>query len=367
MALLHTESFDWCTSLTALGTRYDSISISGLGSSYGRTNNGLFIQSYTRYLTTRALPASGTTCIIGVALKITDLVGRGGQPGLFSIIEGTTAHLTLVIDSTGHLVLKRGDYTGTTLGTSSVILSMNVFLYLELKAVIHDTTGSYTVRVNGTTFGGLTGSSMDTRNGGSGTWDHVTLGGSLENGYQYYDDWYICDGSGSVNNDFLGDIQIRCILPQTDAVGGIGSSAQFALSTGSDQGALVDEAEPNGDTDYVYDTTAGHAVTFNYPAVGINGTVKGLTVLPYLKKTDAGARQVTTVARVSGTTYDAGSSISPETNYVCQPQIWERSPATNSAWTVSEIDSAEFGLKITDPIGVPLLASATTLYTPTVS
>lgn len=347
MALLFTESFD-CAAAANLIKRYSLTSnfvFDGLVT--GRTGQALKMIDTNRSGETRALPVSGSTCITGIAVKFFSLTG-GQASGLLEIKEGVIQHITLWLNSTGFLEVRRGAYNGTLLDTSSVIVPINEWRYLELKVAIDDSAGTYEVRMDGVTFGGLIGTSQDTRNGGAGTWDRVRLGCCYSSLAQYIDDWYICDGSGSVNNDFLGPVQIIAKLPQTDAIGGAGGNTQFALSTGSDQGALVDEADPNDDTDYVSDATVGHRVTFNYPAVGLTGTVLGVVTNPYLRKTDAGTRTCASVARIGGVNYDHPNAISPETAYDYRPQIWELSPVSpgTNPWTVSEINGAEFGLKV---------------------
>lgn len=339
MALLFVDSFDTTTTVARMAERYGASSTGFASLVTGRTGNAFRFGNNANYLQTRVLPTSGSTFIIGLGYKATAF-----DQIILRIYESATLHLYLKTNSSGNLLVYRGD--NTLLGTSSTVLSISSWYYLEFKGAIHDSTGSFTVRIDGATFGGLTASSQDTRNGATGIWDSVMLGPNGGVGSQFdADDFYICDGSGSVNNDFLGNIKITAVLPQTDGVGGAGGAQEWTPSTGTDHGALVDEADPNS-TDYVSSSTAGQRDTFNYPACGVTGTIKAVAVDPYTIKTDAGARTLKTVVRISSTNYDHAAAISPLTTYSSQPQIWETNPATTLAWTAGDIDGAEFGIKL---------------------
>jgi hypothetical protein len=89
----------------------------------------------------------------------------------------------------------------------------------------------------------------------------------------WIDDLYVCDGSGSVNNDFLGECRVLTLLPSD----GNGSNNDFDTSAGgspADHGAMVNDTTPNDDTDYVSSSTVDHVDSWNYPALGYTGTLK---------------------------------------------------------------------------------------------
>lgn len=335
MALLFFDGFDTATTAANIVLKY-STSV-GVGRATGRTGiNCLDWLAVSGEVKTKTLPVSGTTAIIGVAIKTT---GFGSTSNIIEVYEGSTLHMAVGIDGSGHLLVLRNT---TTLATSSSTISTNTWYYVEFKTVIHDSTGTYEVRVDGSTFGGLTATGQDTRNGGSGTWDAVALGG-FSSGQS--DDLYICDGSGSLNNDFLGDSKVETLLPQTDAVAA-GSHADFTPSTGTDHGALVDETNPNT-SDYNSSSTVGHIDSYNYPSLTLTGTIRGVQVSPFHAKTDAGARTVSTMTRVASTDYvNGGTAISPPTTFGYDTQVFETNPNSGVAWTASDVNSAEFGLKI---------------------
>jgi hypothetical protein len=92
---------------------------------------------------------------------------------------------------------------------------MNQFNYFEIKATIHDTTGSIELRINGVPALNLV--NQDTRNAGTGVVNAIRIGGTNSFGPIWaMDDLYICNTSGSTNNDFLGDIRVDTLYPNAD-------------------------------------------------------------------------------------------------------------------------------------------------------
>src|SRR4030095_5489947 len=214
--------------------------------------------------------------------------------------------------------------------------------YLELRAVIHDTAGVYEERGDGLT--DLLATGVDTRDGGTaGQWNCVGINGAYSS-YFYADDFYVCDGSGTRNNTFLGSVLSETLWPQTGAVAP-GSNTGLTPSTGTDHGALVDENPPNT-TDFNYSATVGAKDTYNYPAVTLPGAILGVQTNLYVAKSDAAARTVCAVVR-TGDTDDEGVPVSPLTSYGYFWETREVNPATGLPWTTAEVNAIEAGMKVT--------------------
>lgn len=293
----------------------------------------------------KTVAPSGSTVIFGFALNASTLSATSKANQLVSVWDGSTVQFCVKINSDGTLTLVRGSFnTGTDLGTTSAGISTGAFYYIEVKVVLATgATGSYEIRVNNTTV--LTGSSVQTANSGTTNWSVLRMFSDatvnhLATGNWIVDDLYLLDGSTGVNNDFLGDGRCMMELPNT----GNGANAAWTPSTGTDHGALVDENPPNT-SDYNSSNTAGQRDTYVYPALGVTGTVKMVQTCLYTKKSDAGARTIAPVHRISGVNYD-GAAVSPSTSVGYLLQVYDQSPATAAAWTVSEIDGAETGIKL---------------------
>jgi hypothetical protein len=156
------------------------------------------------------------------------------------------------------------------------------------------------------------------------------------------DDLVVWDGSTGSNNDFLGDVRVVLSSPQA----GNGSNTGLTCSAGTDHGALVDDTTQDGDTTFNAGTSVGVKDTYNMTDLtGVTGTVKAVAVQLIARKDLTGLKQVCPVWRIGGVDYD-GATVQPGTTYTALRQIYTVSPATSAAWTVSEINSAELGMKI---------------------
>lgn len=291
----------------------------------------------------RAVPAK-SGYVVGEAIIATSF--GGGEAPLLRFQEGTTVHMALYVTNTGFLRVKFG---GTTLATDTVKqLVTSTWYYIEFKAVIHDSAGSYEVRVDGVTIAALTASGLDTRNGGTGLVDRIKFAGTGVGGF-WVDDIYIVSTTGGTHTDFLCTPSRTFRVKGQRASSGNGTNTDFTPSTGTDHGALVDESAPNGDTDYNSSSTVGNIDTYNYAALSLPGgaTIQGVQVESYQRKTDAGTRGVKTAIRSGGNNYTPNAEISPSTSYRNDLDVFEQDPATSAAWTESGVDAAEFGMKVT--------------------
>ena len=251
--------------------------------------------------------------------------------------------LLLVNGNIGNLKVERGDNV-TLAQTTNVPIVVGRWYYIEFKATIHDTTGSYEVRIDGVPHSQLTASGVDTKNSANASADRIYFGSrnTFFTGTGFYlDDVYIFDGTGSApKNNFIGDVNVVGLLPN-----GNGNSSQFlgsdADSTNNYQ--LVDENPPNDDTDYVEASTVGYKDTYTYQDLtGSSGTVYGVSAAPYARKTDSGARKIRTLARLSSTEIDNGTDLVLGTSYVYYNSIFETKPG-GGAWAITDVNNAEFG------------------------
>lgn len=160
----------------------------------------------------------------------------------------------------------------------------------------------------------------------------------------YIDNLYVLDTTGTVNNDILGPIRVDDLYPN-----GIGNSSAMTTSDGiSYNFEMVDENPPNDDTDYVYSDTAGTLDTYlTNDSAGPSEVIAGVIANVVSKKTDAGAKFVRPVARISSVDYNGDSSALAE-SYGLATHVWDESPATATTWGSTEIDSMEIGQEVRD-------------------
>lgn len=160
-------------------------------------------------------------------------------------------------------------------------------------------------------------------------------------GLHYWDDLYICDGTGSTNNDFLGDVRVQTLYPSS-----AGATSAFTSSSGGVNYTNVDETPANGDTDYNSSATVGATDTYGYTDIPASATVKGVQVNVIARKDDAGTRTIAPVVRHSGTDYVGTAQSAGAGTYSDLLQLYEQNPGTSAAWVATDVNNAEFGAKI---------------------
>lgn len=251
---------------------------------------------------------------------------------------GATLHLYIGWSSTTTMFLKRGD--GTVLATYATPwpVTTGSWWYIEMGGTIADSGGTCTVKVNGATVMSYTG---DTKNGGTNASIDAISPNTSAGGYSsYFDDIYVCDGTGSAPfNTFLGEIRVSTLVPT-----GAGSSTQFTPSTGANW-SCVDEL-PFSATDYVSDSVVGHRDTYAMADL-YAGASNVLAVQNCLvaKKSDAGAVNLKSALKVGATVY-TGSAQGLSTGDVTYMDLRTQNPATAAAWSVSDVNALEAGVEV---------------------
>jgi hypothetical protein len=336
MSELFSTGFDLygTSQLTLIWNSAGSASI-GSGSSRWATGQGASVPAASTL--SKSWGTNEATSICGFAAKLANTSTLGD---FFELTDGATIQLSLTVTATGQLAVYRGGSAGTQLAaTSAGYLVAGIWHYFELKATINNTTGTYEVRVDGNSSPILSGSGANTRQSSNNYANAIQFVSA--SGSHTFDDVYLINTSGAVNNDFLGDTRIEGRVPT-----GVGNYAQFTPSAGANW-QNVDEIPPNDDTDYNSSSTVNNKDSFAHSSLSsLSGTVRWVTHWIDGRKDDAGTRKVAPLFRISSTDY-VGSDDTLSTSYQYFRQVYETSPATSTAWTVSEINASEVGYKLT--------------------
>lgn len=234
---------------------------------------------------------------------------------------------------------------GVQLAISNDFPSSNNFYYLELKVTLATgATGSYTLKVN--ELSEFTGSSVITATT-SAVANNITIGCPTRNAGCSIDDIYICDGSGSIRNDFLGDCVVEAILPTSDFSVGLPS----VLGSGT---AHFDKMDDPANTTFDDDATAVVSTAdaqkdlYGYAAVSfLQSNFLGVMVETQARLGSSGSRTYKARFRHSDTTEISGSDV-VQTSTQYQPpsfQVWAQRPTgTPADWTLAEINAGKFGI-----------------------
>lgn len=333
--LLYLDSFDDRTS--AYENRFGAKTAGVYTAAFaGRTGNCMGLDTTSGGANVRHTnPSALATYIVGFAVKFNSL----HSAAFVQFLDGTTEHWSLYGNGAGGgIIAKNG--AGTTLGTSAAgVLAAGTFAYVEIKHTINNSTGSVTVKVNGVTVISVTG--VDTQNTGNATSDGFQLTNIGASSAMFVDDLYVCDTTGSYNNDFLGPIQVQCLKPS-----GAGNSTQWTPDSGSNY-ARVNEAHPDDDTSYVAANTVGNKDTYalgNLASTGVS--VLGTQRIMRARVDTTGSHGIKDVQRIGGTDYEGAEKTVSSTSYGYYYDIDEVSPATGVAYTPTEINAMELGITI---------------------
>lgn len=258
---------------------------------------------------------------------------------------GATAHVTVNLVNGTTIEVRRGLTNGTLLGSyTPAVIDYTAWYYFEVKATLHDTTGSVEVKMNGTTVINLT--NVDTKNGGTKTvFDAMSMGGSWVNNGRYMasDDLYLCNGAGSVNNNFLGDCAVETLYPSGD-----GSSSVLVGSDGNsvNNSLLVDEPGTVVLTDYVQGASVADKDLYALAnLVRTTGTVYGVQALAHAVNSDSGPRSAGVILKSGATTTPAvGQALSTTPSAI--RRVWELNPNGSVAWDVAAVNALEAGFEV---------------------
>lgn len=327
------------TKLAYVAGRLGGYAMQGIGS--GPTDTGGIRKAIT----------SSTTVVVGFAMR------WGAMPSAITtspftpvtLYSGGVVVLSMRFSSTGVVTVNRGatSATGTTLGTTSVAMPTDqaTWQYIEMKVVASTGTGgSVVVRQDGVETLNIT-----SQNTGAtaftevGFRDGLSVNNEPYGGRASFDDIYVLNTSGSVNNDFLGDVRVYGIWPDGD---GATSGLTGSDGNSTDNYLLVDDATAGApDTaDYVGSGTPGTKDTYTYTDLSALVTVKGVQVDSYVVKTDAGQISGRNVAS-DGTNTVTGSDVALSTSYAGRSSIMENAP-DGAAWTASKVNSTQFGWEV---------------------
>lgn len=345
MALVTFEGFDQFDD-TGLGTQLLTkgwaaiVSPAGAAGRYGGRCFRLTTNSVTaRYDFAAAL----ATATVGLAFQSTATNATSSSIVIFTD-SGTTGQFGLGLNASNKFFVFRGT-TSTVVATSATGPVALQWYYLEFQATIHNTTGAYEVKLNGTQLADLTATGVNTRSTANNQTTGVYLSSTANpTGFFYCDDLYITDTTGGSNTGFLGEVRVTTIVPT-----GAGASTQFTPSAGSNW-QNVDEIGTSGtaaDTDYNSSSTAGHIDSFAISSSSISGSpaIYAVALNVTCRKDDVGTRTIR--ARVkSSAAIGTGTTTTVNSSYGTVRSQFLTDPNTTAAWSVAAVNAMEIGYEL---------------------
>ena len=249
------------------------------------------------------------------------------------------------------LQVRRGS---TVLATSDKIFESLQWYYIEVKATIHPSTGSFEMRwwtpfstsATVDAFGGAATSGINTANQGTAGADRVRV--SLRSqpgiGEVFLDDWYVRDDS-----TYMGKQIIEGIFPSANGV-----TQQWDLAGGAtnlqdawDESAIT-QSTTEDDRRVTSDTTDEIALAAYDDLVNIRlVTVNGLLLHTQHHMDTSGDRDfVPLLRRAAGPSEFEGTPVNvSSTTYTGSSELFPNEPNTAAPWVIADINAYQFGVK----------------------
>ena len=288
----------------------------------------------------RVLGGAKTTVGLAAAFYYASLPTQNNSTRIFTYHDAANSpQITIVLESTGVISVRRGTTTGTSLGDSGTpVITAETYQHIECVVFFSQTVGTVEVRVNGVTVVSISG--VDTVNTGLVECSQVLIGGSSGGGGAApvdIDDYFCYDDTGSFNNTFLGDRRVLTLFPDADTI----QADWTPVGSGTGFGA-IDEANPDGDTTYISAGIPGSPTPTsefgmeNLPA-GVSA-ISGVVLVNMSRKTEAGIANVQ-MSVISGASETAGTDQPMTEIYTYRQDVFEIDPASAAPFTPSEVDA----------------------------
>lgn len=347
MSLVHWDGFDHYpddhTAAQGLTTTYYHDNLSGYlsdlvaGRFGGKAMAFPTLGSIDRQATFALANGATTTPLFGFAFNPAgSLAGLSTDITIASFCYAfsiTTAQICLTVGADKLLRIYRGN-KATLLATSSAQVTENAYQYIEFAATIHDTTGNYEVRIDGTTV--LSATNVDTRQDASvADVSVISFGGSSGSGRPVlrYDDIYAKD-----DLTFLGPCRVETLFPTADT-----ADKDWTRSSGADNYALLDDAGTI--TDYVESVTVGDYDNFTFGDLSsLPSKIHGVSVVALASKPEAGEAFVKASVRLGVVKYD-GEAKGVAAGWEWYEHQWVNSPFSGNSWSRLEINSLTCGFE----------------------
>jgi hypothetical protein len=339
MALLWCDSFDHYGILGNMTEgAYAEVSSSNILSTLRPRTGTHAINFVGTSIMRRVLGGAKTTVGIGAAFYYLTLPVANNQTRIFEFRDtANAAQITVVLQSTGTISIKRGAPNGTEMFSTAVpVVVAEAYQHIEAVVFFSNTVGTVEVRVNGVTVLSLTG--VDTVNTANVECSQIAFSGGIGSGAAgSIDDVFCYDDAGSFNNTLIGDRRVLTLFPDADTI----QADWTPVGSGTGFGA-IDEASPDGDTTYISAGLPGSPTPTsefgmeNLPA-GVSA-ISGVVLVNMSRKTEAGIANVQ-MSVISGASETAGTDQPMTEIYTYRQDVFEVDPASAAPFTQAEVDA----------------------------
>lgn len=255
-------------------------------------------------------------------------------------LYNVTTGIQLYRNSNGSLTVARISPSAVFFTTNPNTIIANTWYFIELK-IVFGVTGSLELRIEGMTIGSAT--SVDTKGtiGGAG-FTHINYYSGY-NDYHYFDDIYVCDGTGATNNTFLGPSSVYTLFPNA-----AGTTTNMTPVGAASNWDCVNENNYDSNTTYVQTSAVNQIDYYNVSNLGVSpANVYGVKVGSISCKGTYGTRTMRNKIKLGASVVD-GATSDPQIylNYRKMEELLETKPG-GGAWTAADVDALEVGIEST--------------------
>lgn len=273
------------------------------------------------------------TLVMGFAMR--PVIYRDHR--LIRIIDsGSNVLVQFSMNTSGQLILISGGVTKTS---GAAAFTPNTYSYYEIKYVKGTGANGFAeLRKDGVILLTISTSTETTQATGFGS--SVEDSGTVSTWFM--DDLYILDGTGSVNNDYLGDVRVDAHFADAD-----GAYDVFVPSSGAASWTHVDDPLPDDDVTFVEAGTITAADVHSMTTASLGTVIHGVQQDVLARKTDAGIVTVDVIAeKPSGSGQKINATETASDDYQFHMSILEDDPDDSTTWTDAKINAQEWGYRI---------------------
>lgn len=284
---------------------------------------------------------------------ISSHVTQGAGCALMMVIDGTTRSKVMMFANSNNHVLqvipqpdgsislyRNGSNTsyGTLIGsTDAGLMALGAYKHVEVIMGYHATAGTVELWVGGALAFSATGIAFGiTQPDVFGIYSTTS---NIYGGARFaIDDLVLWDGSGSVNNSRMGDLQVSTQHPS-----GNGSEQDWTYVGGASAWQSIADIAADDDTSYITDSATGVS-TFDFENLVDAGAIRGVRLVTIGRKTDAGTAIIETTVLSNGSN-SAADTNALGTSYGSSSTVVELDPDTGAPFTVSAINAAQIQIE----------------------
>jgi len=278
---------------------------------------------------------AGSTIYFQVAIYVTEVFGGTTNNRVFIFRSGSVFQIVMSVTGNSTFKLWRGDCwsPGVEIASVSAGFALNSWNLFEGYLYVADSNGIIQIKKDGVMLFDFVGDTQYDTN----TIDSFVVGVTSSGGtdYSWYDDLIINNNQGSYFNSWPGGVRIHALRPS-----GVGNYSQWTPAGTSPNWDCVDET-PVSSAEYVHTGVAGQKDSYqmsNCPT----GLHRVRAVVPQFW--GEGGQAIKRLLRISSTDY-LGATVNLTSSFGKVEEIHYVSPATSSAWTLSEVDGLESGME----------------------